>query len=90
MSRAFVNEDTGSVGPRRDYHLPPRDDPGFDRAATRVMLEAARVGETATAEEATGYRWGDARLHAFVREMLVEVEASGDERLERLARRFLR
>jgi hypothetical protein len=90
MSRAFVNEDAPDRGPRRDYHLPPRDDPGFDRAAARVLLEAARVGETASAEEATGYRWGDAKLKPFVSEILVEAEDANDERLEQLARRFLR
>jgi hypothetical protein len=90
MSRAFVNEDAGGGVPKRDYHLPPRDDPGFDYAAARVLLEAARIGETASAEEATGYRWGDAKLKPFVREMLAEAEAAGDDRLETLARRFLR
>jgi len=90
MSRAFVNEDGPEGGPRRDYHLPPRDDPGFDRAAARVLLEAARVGETQSAEDATGYRWGEARLKPFVSELLAEAERNGDDRLEQLARRFLR
>lgn len=89
MSRAFVNEDAGG-GPRRDYHLPERDDPAFDRAAARVLLEAARSGETDAAEEATGYRWGEARLAAHVKTVLREAEASGDERLAQLAKRFLR
>ncbi len=89
MSRAFVNEDAGS-GPRRDYHLPERDDPDFDRAAARVLLEAARDGETDAAEEATGYRWGEARLAPHVKQLLGEAEASGDERLAQLAKRFLR
>ena len=90
MSRAFVNEDAGSAGPRRDYHLPPRDDPDFDAQAARVLLEAARDGETASGEDATGYRWGERRLAPFVREILAEAEARGDDRLEQLARRFLR
>jgi hypothetical protein len=90
MSRAFVNEDAGDRLPRRDYHLPPRDDPSFDRAAAQALLEAARDGETAAAEEATGYRWGDKRLAPFVQEMLVDAESDGDERLAQLARRFLR
>jgi hypothetical protein len=89
MSRAFVNEDAGSGRPRRDYHLPPRDDPGFDRAAARVLLEAARIGETQGAEEATGYYWGEPRLRPHVQELLAEAGAAGDERLEQLARRFL-
>jgi hypothetical protein len=90
VSRAFVNEDAGSAGPRRDYHLPPRDDAAFDRAAARVLLEAARAGETASAEDATGYRWGEPRLRDAVQEILAEAEAQGDDRLEQLARRFLR
>jgi hypothetical protein len=90
MSRAFVNEDAGSGVPRRDYHLPERDDPGFDRAAAEALLEAARIGETASAEEATGYRWGDLALAPHVREILARAEAAGDDRLETLAKRFLR
>lgn len=88
MSRAFVNEDAGGA-PKKDYHLPSRDDPEFDRVAARVLLEAARAGETETAEDATGYRWGERRLAPFVREMLTEAIANGDERLTQLARRFL-
>ena len=89
MSRAFVNEDAGGSGPRRDYHLPERDDPGFDAAAASALLEAAREGDTAGAEDATGYRWGEPRLAGHVRRILRAAEASGDERLEQLARRFL-
>lgn len=89
MSRAFVNEDAGG-GPRRDYHLPERDDPDYDRVAANVLLEAARVGETDAAEEATGYRWGEARLAAHVRRILKEAERAGDDRLAQLAARFLR
>lgn len=90
MSRAFVNEDAGGAGPRRDYHLPDRDDPSFDAAAASVLLQAARDGETSSAEEATGYRWGEPKLANHVRRILREAETSGDERLEQLARRFLR
>ncbi len=89
MSRAFVNEDAGGGGPRRDYHLPERDAPDFDRVAASVLLEAARAGETASAEEATGYLWGEPALATHVRRVLREAKASGDERLEQLARRFL-
>lgn len=85
-----MNEDAGSGGPRRHYHLPERDDPDYDRAAARVLLEAARVGETASAEDATGYRWGEPRLARHVRALLAEAEREGDDRLEQLARRFLR
>ena len=90
MSRAFVNEDAGGTGPRRDYHLPPRDDPDYDAVAAGVLLEAARDGETAAAEDATGYLWGEPKLATHVRRILGDAEKSGDERLEQLARRFLR
>lgn len=90
MSRAFVNEDAGSGAPRRNYHLPPREDPDFDRLAARALLEAARIGETESAEVATGYFWGEPTLHAHVREVLAEALRTGDERLEQVARRFLR
>ena len=90
MSRAFVNEDAGSGGPRKDYHLPEREDPAFDAAAARALLEGARAGDTASAEEATGYRWGEPALARHVRAILRAAEEQGDERLEQLARRFLR
>jgi hypothetical protein len=90
MSRAFVNEDAGDSGPRRDYHLPPRDDPDFDAVAAGVLLEAARVGETAPAEDATGYRWGEPKLASHVHRLMAQAEKDGDERLAQLARRFLR
>ena len=76
--------------PRRDYNLPARDDPEFDRAAARALLEAARVSETQLAERATGYLWGEPRLRSYVEAMLVEAEQAGDERLETVARRYLR
>jgi hypothetical protein len=72
--------------PRRHYDLPERDDPGFDRAAARALLDAARVNETQLAERATGYYWGEPRLKPYVTELL----AAKDDRLEQLARRFLR
>jgi hypothetical protein len=90
MSRAFVNEDAGARGPRRNYGLPARDDPEFDAAAAAALREAARAGETAAAEDATGYYWGEPSLHAHVRRILARAQSEGDERLEQLARRFLR
>ena len=90
MSRAFVNEDTGDALPRRDYGLPSRDDPAFDAAAAAALLEAARAGETESAETATGYYWGEPKLHPHVRRLLARAEKEGDARLEQLARRFLR
>lgn len=91
MSRAFVNEDAGQWGnPGRRFDLPDRDDPEFDRAAARAMLEAAREGDTGSAEMATGYYWGEERLKPFVREILERVRTEDDERMIQLAERFLR
>jgi len=92
MSRAFVKEDAGDAVPGR-FMLPPRDDPGFDAAAARALIEAARDANTASAEAATGYRWGEPRLHRHVRRLLREAEALPEEerdtRYVRVARRFL-
>ena len=91
MSRAFVKEDTNSWGdPRKRYSLPPRTDPGFDEAAAEALLEAARAGDTGSAESATGYYWGEKRLRPFVERILTRAEEQGDERLAQLAGRFLR
>ncbi|MDP1860570.1 MAG: hypothetical protein Q8K82_17975 [Gemmatimonadaceae bacterium] len=90
MSRAFLRDDAEGEMPRRNYDLPERDDPEFERAAARALLEAARVNETQLAERATGFYWGEPRLRPFVEEMLVEAERAKDERLEQVARRFLR
>jgi hypothetical protein len=90
MSRAFIKEDAGNDGaPRRDYGLPPRDDSGFGAAAAAALLEGARAGETASAEQATGYYWGEPKLHTPVRAILERARAVGDERLVELAERFL-
>jgi hypothetical protein len=89
MSQAFLRDDAEGEMPRRDYNLPARDDPEFDRVAARALLEAARVNETQLAERATGYYWGEPRLREHVADMLVEAERANDERLEQLARRFL-
>ena len=90
MSRAFLRDDAEGEMPFRDYGLPPRDDPEFDRIAARALLEAARVGETQLAERATGYYWGEPALRPHVEAILAEAERAGDDRLETLARRFLR
>ena len=90
MSRAFVNEDAGSRVPKRRFGLPPRDDPGYDASAAEALLEAAREGDTASAEEETGYYWGETRLHPYVRRIQARAEQAGDDRLAQLAARFLR
>ena len=89
MSRAFVNEDAGGTAPRRGYGLPDRDDPGYDAAAAAALLEAARAGETESAELATGYYWGAPRLREHVQRILERARREDDDRLETLARRFL-
>lgn len=93
MSRAFVNEDAASEPPRR-FGLPPVDHPGYAAAAAFAMIEAARDGDTRSAEEATGYRWGSAELRPHV-ERLLEKERQRplneqDARLITVAKRFLR
>ncbi len=91
MSRAFVNEDSGQWGnPARRFNLPERDDPEFDKAAAEAMLEAARDGDTGSAEMATGYYWGEPKLKPFVAEILKRVESENDERMIQLAERFLK
>jgi hypothetical protein len=90
VSRAFVKEDGDEHRPRRNYSLPPRDDPGYDAAAARALLEGARVGDTLGAEEATGYAWGTPSLRPHVEKVLAWAEADGDERLAQVAERFLR
>lgn len=91
MSRAFVNEDAGQWGnPARRFNLPDRDDPGFDKAAAEAMLEAAREGDTGSAEMATGYYWGEEKLKPYVRDMLSHLRQENDERMTQLAERFLR
>lgn len=90
MSRAFLRDDAEGEMPRRNYHLPPRDDPSYDRMAAKALLEAACVGETQLAERATGYYWGEPALREHVEELLKEAERLGQDRLEQVARRFLR
>lgn len=88
MSRAFVNEDSAG-GPRRRFALPPRDDPSFDAAAADALLEGAVEGDTGSAEQATGFYWGEGRLRPHVERVLARALASGDEALARAATRFL-
>lgn len=93
MSRAFVNEDAASEPPRR-FALPPKDDPGYAAAAAYAMLDAAREGDTRSAEEATGYGWGSPELRPHVEKLLEKERARPidlqDARFMTVARRFLR
>ncbi|HXV90162.1 MAG TPA: hypothetical protein VD707_02275 [Gemmatimonadales bacterium] len=88
MSRAFVNEDASGPEPR--YHLPPRDDPGYDAAAAWALLAGANVGDSYGAERATGYAWGEPRLRPHVEGILADAVREGNERLRQLAERFLK
>jgi len=91
VSRAFVDDDRDESNlPHREFDLPAREDPGFDAAAAKALLEAARDGVTGDAERATGYYWGDSALKTHVEALRREAERAGDERLEQLARRFLK
>jgi hypothetical protein len=91
MSRAFVDDDRDDAGrPRREFDLPPREDPDFDAAAARALLEAARDGVTGDAEQATGYYWGDAVLKPHVEAIRDLAASEGDERLQQLAERDLK
>jgi hypothetical protein len=90
MSRAFVNEDTSWGDPGKRYVLPPRTDASYDEAAAEALLEGARLGDTGSAEAATGYYWGEEKLRPFVETIRARAEREGDERLAQLADRFLR
>ncbi len=89
MSRAFINEDAGA-GDAPRYPLPSRSDPSFDLAAARALLHGADLGDTASAEVATGYYWGEPKLRPLVERIRDEALEDGNERLEQLAERFLR
>ena len=89
MSRAFINEDAGA-GDAPHFPLPPPEDPSFDLAAARALLQGADLGDTASAESATGYYWGEPKLRPLVERILDEAQEDGNERLEQLAERFLR
>lgn len=89
MSRAFINEDAGT-GEAPRYPLPSREDPSFDLAAARALLHGADIGDTASAESATGYFWGEPRLRPLVERILHEAREDGNERLEQLAERYMR
>ncbi len=89
MSRAFINEDAGS-GEAPRFPLPAREDPSFDIAAARALLHGADLGDTASAETATGYYWGEPKLRPLVERILDEAREDRNDRLEQLAERFLR
>ncbi len=89
MSRAFTKED-GPEGPPPLYSLPARDDAGFALAAARALLAGANAGDTASAEAATGFFWGDPALISEMNQLVDEASDRDDERMDQLARRYLR
>ena len=88
MSRAFINEDASGPEPR--YNLPDRSDPSYDAAAARALLDGANVGDSYSAELATGYKWGEKKLVPHVKRILAQAKQEGDERTVLLAERFLK
>jgi len=88
MSRAFVKEDADEPEPR--YSLPDRDDPAYPAFAAWALLEGWSRGDPHSAERATGYKWGAPELREHVERFLEEAIERQDERLETIARRFLR
>jgi hypothetical protein len=88
MSRAFVNEN--AEGPKPRFVLPKRDDPGYDEAAAWALIEGADVGDSHSAQLATGYEWGDPKLRPHVERILVQAIEQRNDRLQQLAERFLR
>ncbi|MDZ4673267.1 MAG: hypothetical protein SGI84_02370 [Gemmatimonadota bacterium] len=90
MSRAFTKEDADGPSPQDRYRLPPPEDPGFEEAVARALLQGANEGDSMGAEEATGYLWGDKRLVLIVTRIRDDAERMEDDRMESLANRFLR
>jgi len=90
MSRAFVKDDASGPDPRARYPLPGPGDPAFEEAVARALLRGANEGDSAGAEEATGYLWGDPRLVKVMTRLRDEAIEREDDRMETLANRYLR
>ena len=88
MSRAFAKEDDSL--PEPDYRLPDPDSDYYDEAAAWALIQGADAGDTRSAEEATGFRWGEPRLVPHVEAILQRAEAEDEYRVAQLARRYLR
>lgn len=89
MSRAFVNEDAGGA-PEPDYRLPDPESPYYREAAAWALIQGADQGDSRSAEEATGYRFGDPLLITEMEAILAQAEEQDQDRVAQLARRFLR
>ena len=90
MSRAFAPKDDPPDPPGPSYSLPDRGEPGFERAAAAALMRGAQAGDTAGAEAATGFLWGDTVLVPHIEYLLDEARRRHDERQEQLAERFLK
>lgn len=88
MSRAFAKEDDSL--PEPDYRLPDPDSEYYDEAAAWALIQGADAGDSRSAEEATGYRWGEPRLVPEMEKILARAEEEEQARVAQLARRFLR
>jgi hypothetical protein len=88
MSRAFVKDDASEPDPRFD--LPAPDSPYYAEASAWALIQAADAGNSRSAEQATGFVWGDRRLVRHVRKILEDATGRGEDRIATLARRFLR
>lgn len=88
MSRAFAKEDDFLPAP--DYDLPDPDSDYYEEAVAWALVQGADAGDTRSAEQATGYRWGDARLIPYMEEILERAEEEDRMRVAQLARRYLR
>jgi hypothetical protein len=71
------------------FALPDRADAGYAAASAVALLEGARTANIASAEEATGYQWGDPSLLLHVEGILADARRKGDDRLEQVAERYL-
>jgi hypothetical protein len=88
MSRALVKEDTD--GPEPQYNLPKRGHPDYDEASAWALIEGANVGDSRSAELASGYAWGDPQLIPHIEAIKAKAIEQDDERIETLANRYLR
>ncbi|MDE0806554.1 MAG: hypothetical protein OSA24_03305 [Longimicrobiales bacterium] len=89
MSRAFVKEDYDPV-PVIQYDLPDPRSETFAAASASALIQGANLGETKSAEIATGYSWGDPRLNHHIDHLLTRAQKDGDDRTIQLAKRFLK
>jgi len=88
MSRAFTKED--DFLPTPDYDLPDPESDYYEEAVAWALVQGADAGDTRSAEQATGYRWGDSRLVPHIRTILAQAEEEDRMRVAQLARRYLR